>query len=370
MTYDLFVAGLGVTGGALARAAARAGLSVVGCDALNPPHDQGSSHGESRIIRAAYFEDPVYAPLAQRALMLWRELEGETGRSLLRITGGLNIGPANAMLVEGASTSARLHDIAHERLDADELELRFPGLRVPPGQVGIFEPDAGVLDPEASVAAQLESARAAGAELRSDESLLHWKRSNGGFLVTTAAGEYRAGALVLAVGAWLPRFAPGFSLEIARQPVFWFEPIEPALYQADRLPHYLIEFERARVFYGFPDLGHGLKCAIHHEGDPTLPEAVDRSVRHHELEEVRKLVARYLPGAAGPLRRASVCLYTNTRDGHFVIAEDPNEAGLWRVSACSGHGFKFAPAVAELALASIMNNAAVPAVFSTQRFLA
>src|SRR5687767_8520746 len=299
-------------GGAIARACARGRLQVIGCDADQPPHDHGSSHGESRIIRAAYFEDPVYAPLAQRAFTLWRELETETGSLLLRVTGGLNIGPADAMLVTGALASVRAHDIPHLLLEHDEVAARFPGLRVPREQVALFEPEAGVLDPEACVAAQITSARAAGADLRIDEALTGWNRTDDGFTIETSRGVYLARTLILAVGAWMTRFRPALPLSVARQPVFWFEPIEPALYAADRLPHYLIEFERGRIFYGFPDLGNGLKCAIHHEGQPTSPDHVDRAVHTKELDEVSALVARFLPGAAGPLRHSAVCLYTNT----------------------------------------------------------
>jgi sarcosine oxidase len=350
MVYDAFVAGLGVLGGAVARALARAGFRVAGCDEREPPHALGSSHGQSRILRAAYFEAPVYAPLARRALALWRELEAETGRPLLRVTGGLHIGPADGGVVRGALASAQQHGIRHERLDAAELMRRYPALRAVGGESAVFEPDAGILDPESCVAAQIESARAAGAELRLGERLVGWRPAGAELRVATASGECAARTLVLALGAWLPAFRPELPLCVSRQPVFWFDPLEPALHAPERLPHFLIEFEPGRVFYGFPDLGSGLKCAIHREGEATTAEAVDRRLRPAESEQVRALLARYLPRAAGALRAASVCLYTNTPDGHFLVDRDPADPGVWLVSACSGHGFKFAPALAELVL--------------------
>jgi sarcosine oxidase len=353
MIYDVFVAGVGVMGGALVRALARAGLRVGACDGHQPPHDRGSSHGESRIIRSAYFEDPVYAPLARRAQTLWRALEEETGRRLLRVTGGLDIGPEGGPLVRGALESASRYGIPHQRIGGAELMQRYPALRVGDGLAAVFEPEAGILDPEQCVAAQIESARAAGAQLRLSDALVGWRRVGGELRVATASGELTTRTLVLALGAWLPELRPELPLRVARQPVFWFDPIDAAIHAPERLPHFLIEFEPRRIFYGFPDLGQGLKCAVHHEGEGTTPGAVDRTLRPAEHAMVRSLLERFLPRAAGSLRKTAVCLYTNTPDGHFLIDRDPTDPGVWLLSACSGHGFKFAPALAELLLEAL-----------------
>lgn len=367
MTYDVFVAGLGVMGAALSRALARSGVRVAGCDAWQPPHSFGSSHGESRIIRAAYFEDPIYTPLALQAFTDWRALEQETGRSLLRITGGLNIGPADGMLVTGALESARQHRLSYELIEAAEAMRRHPGLRVRRDHVAVFEPDAGILDPEGCVAALLESAGNSGAELRFDERLQGWRR-DGDFHIRTSSGSYRAKSLILAVGAWLSEFRPDLPLTVTRQPIFWFDPVEPEPYAPEKLPHYLIEFDAGRVFYGFPNLGGGVKCAIHHEGALTGADEVDRELRIVELDTVRELVREFLPDALGPLRRNDVCLYTNTPDGHFLIDRDRTEPGLLLLSPCSGHGFKFAPAIADLVANSITRESELPKVFACDRW--
>jgi sarcosine oxidase len=367
MMYDVFVAGLGVMGAAVARAFAQAGQRVLGCDAWQPPHERGSSHGESRIIRAAYFEDPVYAPLAARALGLWRALEQEMARPLLRITGGLNIGPRHGVLVQGALASAREHAIEYELLPSHEVTRRHPGYRLRETDAALFEPGAGILDPEQCVRALLDSARAAGAELHECEALVGWQRASpDALMVETTSARYQTGMLVLTLGAWLAAFRPELPITVARQPVFWFEPRAAALYGPARLPHFLIEFEPGRIFYGFPDLGRGLKCAIHHEGSPTTPDAVDRSVVVRELDEIRTLVAEFLPDALGPLRAHSVCLYTNLPDGHFLIDRAADDAHVWLLSACSGHGFKFAPALAELLVAA-QSGETVPGRFTASR---
>ena len=344
-------------GSAVARALARAGLRVAGCDAYQPPHDKGSSHGESRIIRAAYFEDPVYVPLARRALDLWRELEAESGDALLRVTGGLNIGPAEGMLVRGALASVHTHGIAHEQIDSAELQRRFPALRSATDDVAVWEPEAGVLDPEACVAALAESARRAGADLHTNSALISWKHGEHAVQVRTAHGDFQTRTLILTLGAWLPDFPVQLPLRVTRQSMFWFETLDALLHSPDRLPHYLIEFEPGRVFYGFPDLGHGLKCAIHHEGSNTLPDQVDRALHNDEVDRVRSLLERYIPRASGPLLRHATCLYTNSPDGHFVIDRDPAAPDVWLFSACSGHGFKFAPALAELLVHTLATGA-------------
>jgi sarcosine oxidase len=246
---------------------------------------------------------------------------------------------------------------------------RYPALRLGAGEAAVFEPGAGILDPEQCVAAQIESARAAGAQLRLGDGLVAWRRVGAELRVTTASGECTARTLVLALGAWLPAFRPGLPLRVTRQPVFWFDPIEPAIHAPERLPHFLIEFEPGRVFYGFPDLGHGLKCAIHHDGEITTADGVDRRLRPGEQERVRSLLERFLPRAAGRLRSSAVCLYTNTTDGHFLIDRDPLEPGVWLLSACSGHGFKFAPALAELLLEALTGSGAAQLEsFSSERF--
>jgi sarcosine oxidase len=365
--YDVFIAGLGVMGSATARAFSRANYRVGACDAFHPPHERGSSHGESRIIRAAYFEDPIYTPLAQRSFALWRALGKESGRALLWVTGGLNIGPRGGMLVDGALRSAEMHRISHELLDFEKITERFPGLRVDPNHVAVYEPDAGILDPENCVKALLDSARSTGAELHFGEKLVAWNSEDGAVTIETTRTQYRAHALILAVGGWLPWFKPELPLRVTRQPVFWFEPTTPALYTPENQPHYLIEYEEGRIFYGFPDLGRGLKCALHYDAPTTTAEHVDRTLRTGDLNAVKALVQRYLPGAAGPLLRHSVCLYTNTPDLHFLIDRDPADRNVWLLSACSGHGFKFAPAIAELMVGALSHGAPLPPVFSANR---
>ena len=166
--YEVAVIGLGAMGSAAVHALARRGAHTLGLDRFSPPHALGSSHGETRIIREAYFEDPRYVPLVQRAYELWSDLERATGRTLMVRTGGLMIGREDGVLVRGARASADMHHLPHERLEATELRRRFPVLQPSDEMVAIWEPRAGVLFPEACVAAHLELAEKEGADLHRD----------------------------------------------------------------------------------------------------------------------------------------------------------------------------------------------------------
>jgi sarcosine oxidase len=350
-SYEAIIVGLGAMGGAAAYHLARRGWKVLGFDRFRPPHAQGSSHGETRIIREAYFEHPVYVPMVQRAFELWAELEQRSRAVLYRRTGGLMIGAPESELVTGALRSAREHRLAHELVDADEIRDRFPALQPADDMVGVFEARAGILFPERCVAMHVELAREAGAELTFDEPVLRWAARGSGVRVFTHRGEYRAQHLIATAGSWVSSLFPGLALPFAieRQTLYWFEAQGAAdLFDPKRCPIHLWQFDGRHFFYGFPELGQGVKVARHHDGQATTPDLVDRDVSANEVEDIRDLVRRFLPRADGPLRNSAVCLYTNTPDEHFWIDRHPAHPQVLIVSPCSGHGFKFASVIGEI----------------------
>ncbi|HEY6865757.1 MAG TPA: N-methyl-L-tryptophan oxidase [Candidatus Eisenbacteria bacterium] len=349
--HDVIVAGLGAMGSAAACHLARRGLRVLGLDRFAPPHANGSSSGRTRIIREAYFEHPAYVPLVRRAYELWTALERDSGTRLLRVTGGLMIGPPEGVLVSGALLSARTHGLAHELLETVDLRRRHPALRPAEGTVAVWEPRAGALLPEACVAAHLAMAARAGATLAPGEPVLEWTDSGGGIEVRTARGRHQAGKLLIAAGAWAPGLLPGLDLPLAveRQVQTWFDPLDPAAFEPGRFPVFIWEDEPGRFIYGFPDFGDGVKVARHHEGEGTDPDRVRREVTGADVQPIRAVLERLIPAANGPLRDAAVCLYTNTPDAHFVLDLHPRHPGVLIASPCSGHGFKFAAALGEVA---------------------
>lgn len=352
--YDVIVIGLGAMGSGSVYALTRPGTRprrVLGIDRFSPPHTLGSSHGRTRIIREAYFEHPSYVPLVRRAFDLWRELERAIGRPLYTKTRGLTIGPDGGMLVKGALEAAEQHHVPHRVLSAAGVHRYFPGLQPLDDMVGVVEERAGVLFPEQCIAAMLARAEQAGAALRRDEGVVSWEADDGGVLVRTTAGEYRAAQLVIAGGAWMARLVPELAgvLTVVRQPIHWFEPAaHPEEFSAAKCPVTLWEYAPNRVFYTLPDFGDGVKAGVHYEGRPVDPDHVDRLTSADEDAQATDLLRRFMPHAKGHLRESQVCLYTNTPDLHFVIDVHPMHAKrVVVVSACSGHGFKFATAIGE-----------------------
>ena len=352
MTYDVVVIGLGTHGSAITAHCARSGLRVCGIDIADPPHAAGSHHGESRMIRKAYFEHPSYVPLVERAYAHWDALQRTSGEELIRRTGGLMIGPGDGELVPGAIHSARQFGLVHECLTKDALSRRFPQFRVDSGMEAVYEPEAGLLRPEACVRAHLRIAREAGAALLVNRKTHLRAHSSQGVeleAVDPAGGveTIRSKHCIVATGSGLADMGLSLSSQVVieRQTVAHF-PVISGSPSSDPTPVFAIEEVDRSLFYGFPDVGSGIKVAQHHGGTTSPTNIVDSTVHPQDVENLRNFLRRRLPALDGPPSTASVCRYTNTVDGHFVI--DETEPGLTVVSACSGHGFKFAPVIGEI----------------------
>jgi sarcosine oxidase len=351
-SYDAAVIGLGVIGSAAAAALARRGLRVAGIDRLAPGHDRGSSHGATRVIRLGYFEHPSYVPLVRAAYPLWRELEARSGLPLLTVTGILEMGVPESELVAGTLQSGRQHGLPHEVLDAAGVMKRFPAFRLPDDFTGVFQPDGGVLQAEPAVAAFQAVARAAGADLRTDERVVAVAPDGNGVRVTTERGEVRAGCAIVAAGPWLPSLLPQLALplRVTRQVLAWFAPLRNAsLFAVRHFPVFLLQ-NADGVFYGFPaDATGGVKIAKHHHFDEAVdPDMCDRTVSAADEAVIRTAIEIHVPDAGGPPVAAKTCLYTMTPDGDFILDRLPGCPQIIVASPCSGHGFKFAPVIGDM----------------------
>lgn len=334
---------------------ARSGARVAGVDRFTPPHDRGSSHGESRIIRSAYFEDPAYLPLVRRAFALWRELEAETGESVLTLTGAAMIGRVDSPLLEGSLRTARVHGLEHELLDGEQAARALPQHRLQPGDVALVERDGGVLAPERAVAAMLRAARQHGARVMTGRTVERVSpRLAGGVRLELSGGDpIDAARAVICAGPWTSRLVPDLHvpLRVERQVTAWFAVDDPEAYAPQRFPVFIRHLDSGRYVYGFPALdGATVKLAVHHEGAAVDdPDAVRREITDTDLQPLRDYAATHLRGVDGTAVRAITCMYTNTPDESFLVEAVPGLPGATVVSACSGHGFKFAPAIGELA---------------------
>lgn len=343
-------------GSAAAHHLALRGAKTLGLEQFTPAHNRGSSHGQSRVIRLAYFEHPAYVPLLRRAYDLWADLEKASGRSILAVTGGLMIGDPASEVVSGSLRSAREHHLAHTMLDADQIRKRFPSLTPADGIVALHEDRAGVIAPEEAIHAHLALAAGNGAEIAFDEAVRSWTAEpSGGVTVVTTKRTVSAAHLMLAPGPWAPSLfgLPNIPLTVERQVLHWFEPAGGAApFQPERFPIYIWDQGAGIQFYGFPaDAVGRVKVAFFRTGSDARcsPDAVDREVHPHEVAAMRDALAGRIPAlAGGRLVNSVTCLYTVTPDHHFVIGPHPDHAQVTLASPCSGHGYKFAPVIGEI----------------------
>lgn len=350
-TYDAIVVGVGGMGSATAFELARRGRRVLALEQFALGHDQGSSHGHTRIIRKAYYEDPAYVPLVQRAYQRWYDLEQHLGRHLLTECSCLSIGRADSKLLAGVRASSEMHALPVEHLDASQLRRQFPAFRFGDEYSGVLERSAGFLYVEDCVQAHIQAARELGATILPDQPALSWDRDGSGVVVQTPTGRFHAQRLVLTAGPWAGRLMDrwGQKLTVMRQVAFWLGTSQPAEFRRDVFPLYICDLPEG-YYYGFPMLGEwGPKVAQHYSApELSSPDEVDRQVSAGDEERIRSFLRAHLPGVDGESRHASVCLYTLTPDRHFVLDVHPEHAQVVLAAGFSGHGFKFASVVGEV----------------------
>lgn len=348
--HDFAVIGLGAIGSATAAELVLRGHSVIGFDRYTPPHTMGSAHSDTRMIREAWYRGSPYVPLVRDAYRRWRNLEGSSGRTLLRTAGALMMGPEDGRAFAGSPLrSVAQPDTDYILLSVEEVVERYPWLRPDPRTVTVYEPGAAILSLEACLEAMLGAAE--GADLRFDEPVIEWSASASGVRVRTERGEYAARRLGIAAGAWAPQLLRGLSLplEVERTVQYWFEPAGEHTLALPDGPAWVWELEREGTWYGFPPTERGLKAGMHFQaGRRTDVERIDREVGASETEDLRRLFGRHAPDVAGALAHASVCLYTNTPDEDFILDRHPDHPEAVLFAGGSGHAFKFAPVLGSL----------------------
>ena len=353
--YDVAVVGLGAMGAAAAHRLALRGQRVIGFDRFHPPHMMGSTHGDSRGIREAYYEDPSYVPFVRRAYDLWDELSDTLGTPLFRQTGAITLGVEGASMVRGVLASAKEHDIDVQVLDASELKRRYPAIETTDDLVGVLETRGGMIDIDAALNGQLGLAASHGADLHFNEPVEKWLPSSMDDLespitINTARGSYEAERMVVTAGAWNAGLLGKLNLplRVTRQVMFWFEPRRHSeQFVEGALPFWMWERGPQDFAYGFPDIGKGFKLGHHQPLDEVDPNGYPQQVSEADEANVRTWLSRTFPDVGGRLLRAETCLYTNTPDAHFLIDVHPKRPNIVLASPCSGHGFKFSPAIGE-----------------------
>jgi sarcosine oxidase len=349
--YDVVVIGIGAAGSATFFELAKRGARVLGIEQFYPAHDRGSSHGESRIFRLSYFEHPSYVPLLLEARSRWLEMDSQSTDKVFIETGSLEIGFPGAELVVRSLEASRKHALEVHEMGALEVRQRFPAFDVPDDWSGHFQPDGGLIVPEAAVTRYVDAAVRLGAKLVTGKRVGRIDSRANAVEIDIEGERITADSVVVTAGAWLRGLVSNIRtpLEISRQVVGWFRPLRPSSFTPRVMPVFLLAAPDD-AYYGFPDhKGSGLKAASHLPGR-TLPnaEALRQDPNDDDEVRIRHLLKRYMPDGNGPLVRMQTCMYTNTPDGHFLIDRAEHDPRIIIASACSGHGFKFAPVLGEI----------------------
>jgi sarcosine oxidase len=349
--YDVIVVGAGVMGAATMFELATRGRKVLGFEQFYVGHDRGSSHGQNRIIRRAYYEHPSYVPLVNRAFEKWYELEQIDGHPLLIDCDCLSVGSHDSEMIRGVQHSARTHLLDVVSLSGDDLRNRFPQFRFNEEMVGLLERRAGFLLVDACLSALVRTSLFRKARINQKETIESWVSDGKMVTVTTNKSTYHAEKLVLTAGSWAPSLLAneGTRFRVMRQVMFWVQPDERRQYRRDIFPVFLVDTPNG-AFYGLPAINSsGIKVAQHYGAEEVRhPDEVDRTIHDEDFSPVKEFLSKHLPGVNGKRTRGEICMYTMSPDKHFVLDVHPAFQNVFVATGFSGHGFKFAPVVGEI----------------------
>ncbi|ADP12223.1 N-methyltryptophan oxidase [Erwinia sp. Ejp617] len=349
MVYDLIVVGSGSVGAAAGWYATQAGLKVLMIDAHHPPHREGSHHGESRLIRYAYGEGADYVPMILRARQLWHQLEQESGERVMQRSGVLNLAPHHSEFIHNVKRTAEQFQLEVQILDDAGIVQRWPQFAVPKGYIGVFEPAAGYLKAEIAVKSWIRMAQEAGCAQLFNCPVTHIETQNGLQTVTTADGVYQAKKLLLSAGTWVKTLCPRLPITPMRKVFAWHQ-ADGRYSENNQFPAFAVQMPDGNHYYGFPADNNAIKMGKHEGGQPIDSPAGRKPFGSlaSDGSELLTFIRQFLPGVGVCLRGES-CTYDNSPDGDFIIDTLPDEPDRMVISGLSGHGFKFASVLGEIA---------------------
>ncbi|HMP99042.1 MAG TPA: N-methyl-L-tryptophan oxidase [Cyclobacteriaceae bacterium] len=358
MHYDVIIIGVGSMGSSAAYYLAKEGKKVLGLEQFEIVNERGSHHGQSRIIRKAYFEHPDYVPLLLHAYKNWKELEQATKSKIYEETGIAYFGQEFDELIAGVQQSAALYDLDLQRLNVQEGKNKFPAFNIPSDFIVLSEPEAGFVLSEKAIQLYADEARKSGAVLHSHTEVSAWKIDNNQVHVSSSKGDFTADKLIITAGAWTKKLVPDLMPEITvtKQTVAWVKPKKQEKFALGNFPCWLIQDPDKGPFYGFPilpkkDYGgfEALKIAHHFPGEITDADKNDQEVNEETVQDIRYILEKYFDEADAEILQTSNCLYASTRDEDFIVDLLPGFQNKVIIGCgFSGHGFKFASVMGEI----------------------
>lgn len=357
--YDVIIIGLGAMGSAASYYLSKNGVKVLGLDTYEPPHKLGSSHGHTRVIREAYHEGTSYVPIVKRAYELWNELDHEIEDKLILEYGGMYLGDDGKYLSD-AKKSAKKYDIPIKEFSSKEIKEKYNILNPPNNFKGLLENRSGAVFPEKAISNFLSKSINNGSSHNYNEKVIGWGKQSKFYKVETDKNNYFAEKLIFSSGAWIKNLVPSLKLpvKIERQVLFWFDPIKDKdKFHYSNMPNTGWDLDNGMEFYTQPNIENkGFKVAMHHNGKFISENDLNRESNADDLSIVKNFLEEYIPLANGKLIDSRVCVYTNTPDFDFIIDFYPNDENIIICSPCSGHGFKFTPAIGEICFELVINN--------------
>lgn len=382
-SFEYCIIGGGIVGAWAAYLLSRRGASLVLCEQFEFFHEKGSSHGESRITRYSY-DHPVYVQMAKIGYRLWQELSQDSKQELFLKTGGLDLedtaktGQTDSR-IELCRKSLEKEKVDFELLDCREIQKRFPQFRISKTTRALYQKDAGILPASLSLKTLLETASTKyGASLLETSKVERLEFEGKSIKIKSSSLDFKAKKLIIACGAWSESLLRGLGfklpLSVSQEQYAFFQPKNPAAFMPDRFPVF-IQNGAAEAggmsWYGFPIYGlEGIKSSIHMSGKIVSTAGRDFQVDQEKLHEVENLLKALLPDAHGPIIKASTCLYTSSKDKHFVIDRLPGKENAVFFAGGSGHAFKFGPVIAE-ALINLLDGSKISfplEIFRKDRF--
>ncbi len=352
--FEFAVVGGGGMGSAAAYYLAREGKSVLLLEQFEIGHNRGASHGENRIIRYSY-EYADYVRLAKESYKLWNEASKELDLPLLITTGGLDLGYPKNPDFDKCIEILTLENIEHEVLERGEINHRFPQFNVEENVRGLYQKDAGYLQPDVCVPAFLRLAKKHGAVIKDNTALDGMNVTDEFVELTTDDETYRVKKVILALGPWASPaleklVGSNIPIKVTQEQYSFFKPKHPKQFDESIFPVFIIYVNPGEAnLYGFPcfdDLG--VKVAEHRAGEVT--EAATRSFipDPEKIARATRRAKHLLPDLTTEITKTGTCLYGNTPDHHFIIDKIPDRENVIVAAGFSGHGFKFVPIVGNI----------------------
>lgn len=349
MHYDVIVIGAGSMGMAAGYYLSREGKKTLLLDSFQPPHNRGSHHGETRIIRYAYAEGEEYVPFILKARELWSDLEKETGKQLFLQTGVLNVGYEKSPFIQNIIASSNNYSLPLEVMEASEVNRRWRGISLSNDTIGCFEPTSGVLKCEECIEAYRELAVTYGAAILTNSEVKEISVKDKHITIKTSSKTLSADSLVVAAGAWSGKLLSMLDLDLPLHPVrktfAWYDCNEK-MYNHHDFPAFAFDTSNG-LYYGFPSIDRsGLKIGRHDGGEEINPDKpLDGFGELTEDEaDIEQFLSHYMP-AGNQLKYGKTCMYTLTPDEKFIIDLHPKYTNIAIAAGFSGHGFKFSSAV-------------------------